>query len=416
MFLNYFLTAFRQILKNRGRSALTMLGIIIGITSVIFVMTSGQIAKRFLFSQLSEITKNVIDIYPSQDPTELKGEKGLTFTEADIQAMYDSYFLPEIVALSTPYSDGQITMQVRDKEYDEIRLIGDRPEGFAFDGAGLLDGRLYNTTDFYHSSRVVLINESFAQDVFARKRVAGEQLHINGTSFEVIGVVEDPAFSSGPDGFSFQEVYMPLSTLRKYFAPAQEADLVPSISVYFTAGTNVSSLQNRINSFLLRRHSMLHKEGEFIHIINRQQEIETFNSVLLGIQVFISAIAAISLLVGGIGIMNIMLVTVKERTKEIGLRKAIGAKKKDILMQFLFEAIILTSIGGVIGITAGLGLSALGVFVVNIMRPDWDVKFLLVIPAIVTAYAVAALVGLVFGIYPARRAASLHPIDALRYE
>ncbi len=150
--------------------------------------------------------------------------------------------------------------------------------------------------------------------------------------------------------------------------------------------------------------------------MSREQALSIFTTILVGIQAFISAVAAISLMVGGIGIMNIMLVTVKERTKEIGLRKAIGAKNASILIQFLVESVVLTTIGGLIGVTLGLSLSGLAVFAANLLQPDWGVQFVVVPSAIILACGVAAIVGLIFGIYPAYKASRLHPIEALRYE
>ena len=186
--------------------------------------------------------------------------------------------------------------------------------------------------------------------------------------------------------------------------------------IQFNKGTDAVSFQNRLSYELRRLHNITDEAENPFMVFSRDQAIRIMDTVLLGIQGFVSAVAGISLLVGGIGIMNIMLVTVKERTKEIGLRKAIGAKNNTVLFQFLIESVVLTTIGGIVGIALGLGLSFGAVALVNVLQPDWGVAFVFVPSALIIACGVSVTIGIIFGLYPAIKAAKLHPIEALRYE
>jgi len=184
----------------------------------------------------------------------------------------------------------------------------------------------------------------------------------------------------------------------------------------FENGTNTEDFENRITHEMQRLKRVPYDQTDTFDIISRAQFLETFNTILLGIQLFISAVAGISLVVGGIGIMNIMLVTVKERTKEIGLRKAVGANNQSILTQFLVESVVLTTVGGIIGISLGLGLSELVVLILGVVQPTWNVHFIFVPSALILACGVSITIGILFGLYPAIKASRLHPIESLRYE
>ena len=395
MIINHFNTSIRQLQKNKGRSALTMLGIIIGIGSVIFIMTTGEIAKNFLLGQLTQFGTNVVEV-STRDAIGFFQETGdVKLEESDVDTLYDSPLLPEIAAISAGFSTIG-TLEYEGQEWSSS-VIGDRPEFFQVNNMRLLQGRLFQQADMRNEARVLVIGKDVAEDIFGHTDVIGERVKISGTIFRIIGIIEDVDFSLG---FVSNRVYAPITTVKKLFADDEDNNVVGYLLIEFSPGTNVDSFTKRVDYELRRAHNAL----------------DIFDTILLGIQMFVSAVAAISLVVGGIGIMNIMLVIVRERTKEIGLRKAIGAKNSSIMTQFLIESIVLTTFGGIIGIVLGLGLSYLGVVAVTIFQPDLELQFVFVPRAVIIACTVAVTVGIVFGIYPALKASKLHPIEALRYE
>jgi putative ABC transport system permease protein len=411
MFFAYLKTALSQLIKNKGRSVLTMLGIIIGIGSVIFIMTTGEVAKNFLLGQISQFGTNVIEV-AVQGELGGFGEGGdIELTEDDVTAVENSPLLPDVTGVSAGYS--VVEDMTANDITETISVFGDRPALFEVNNLDPIYGRFFTESEMDNRARVVVIDEPTAEKFFNEKNAVGERVKIGGASFTVIGITK----SLTPDfGFTPAFVYAPITTVKKEFASGDKADTISFLLVEFDTDSNAESFSNRLEYVLRENNGLLDDDGEPYLLFSREQGIAIFDSVLIGIQAFISAVAAISLVVGGIGIMNIMLVTVKERTKEIGLRKAIGAKNNSILTQFLIESVVLTTVGGLIGISLGLGLTAAGVAAANVLQPDWGVAFVFVPNAIFLATGVAVSVGLIFGLYPAVKASRLEPIEALRYE
>lgn len=412
-FLSYITVAFQQLVKNKGRSVLTMLGIIIGIGSVIFIITTGEVAKRFLLAQLSQFGTNVIEIAPAGSFT--GSTSGLAELKAqDVDILQNSDLLPEITAVSGGRTV-TTTLTSADGQAETVTVYGDNPSIFTVNQLDVLAGRLFTQADVASSARSLVMDEVLAKDLYASASAAlGKRVKISGTVFTIIGVVK--SISAGPAGFIPVAVYTPLTTLNAELGAPASHNMIDYLIVEFTPGSDSESIKQRIDFELRQAHNVQNTEGDVFLILSRDQFLSIFNQILLGIQLFISAVAGISLLVGGIGIMNIMLVTVNERTKEIGLRKAIGAKRASIMGQFLTEAAVLTTVGGVVGIVIGLGSVYAAVVAVNIFQPDWGLTFVVVPSAIVLACGVAMVVGIVFGLYPAVKAARLHPVEALRYE
>lgn len=413
MLFSYVATALRQLRRNTGRSILTMLGIIIGIGSVIFIMTTGELAKQFLLGQITQFGTNVVEV--ASPGTFGPGEslEELTLTQKDIEIIENSDLLPEVTGISAGYFTTQ-TMEYQDESMT-VTVNADYPGFFSVNNMRLKQGRFYTSDDVERFQKVVVIEEPFAKDVFGSVTQAiGETIKIGGKSFRVIGVMEQMSF--GPSSFGFGSVvYAPITTTKQLFADPADMDEIGYLLVQFEPGTEVESFKNRLTYVINQAHDLLETDSGFT-IISREQALDIFNNVLLGIQLFVSAVASISLLVGGIGIMNIMLVTVSERTKEIGLRKAIGAKNYSILTQFLVESVVLTTVGGLIGIAGGLGLTELVVVIMNVVQPDWNIQFVFVPLALVLACGVIVSLGILFGIYPALKASRLSPMEALRYE
>jgi putative ABC transport system permease protein len=414
MIFVYIQTALKQLLKNKGRSVLTMLGIIIGIGSVIFILTIGQAAKGFLLGQITKFGTNVIEVAPSGSFGPFGGSDDAVLTDDDVKAVETSSLLPEITGISA--GDSSVSRELTyQNESAQVSIFADRPEVFSVNNYKNVAGRFFNTSDMQNNARVVVVGEGLAEELFdSVQNAVGKEVKIGDALFTVIGVSEDAAL--GPGSFGTEVVYAPLTTIRQLFVEQDKQKEVTFMLVQFEQGTNVESFKNRLNYVITENHAYFKENPDQLTVVSREQALGIFTTILVGIQAFISAVAAISLMVGGIGIMNIMLVTVKERTKEIGLRKAIGAKNASILIQFLVESVVLTTIGGLIGVALGLSLSGLAVLAANILQPDWGVQFVVVPSAILLACGTAAIVGLIFGIYPAYKASKLHPIEALRYE
>lgn len=413
MFLTHVQSAIKQLLANKGKAFLTMLGIIIGIGSVIMIMTLGEIAKQFLLGQISQFGTNVVEVGINGTIGPFQNEEPLYFNLDDIKQLESSSLLADqIDDISSGYTVGATAEY--DSEPYSVSVWGDTPAVFTVNNLELVAGRLFRDNDVDSSNRVMVLSKKFAEDLFTTPHKAlNKTISIDGTTFTIIGVVADLPFS-GPFGSNF--VFMPLTTVYDYIAPAEERDRISFILVAFKEDTEPTSFQNRLIYEIKRIKQIDQNDDSQFYVANREQFLAIFNNVLIGIQLFVAAIAAISLVVGGIGIMNIMLVTVKERTKEIGLRKAVGAKNRSILMQFLIEAAVLTTIGGLIGIVISLSFCWIAVLIVNAVQPDWNIQFVFVPFAIILACAVSMTTGIVFGLYPAIKAARLHPIEALRYE
>lgn len=405
-------TACKQLVKNAGRSVLTMLGIIIGIGSVIFILTVGEVAKNFLISQISQFGTNVIEITALGEIAQTGGESQIHLTQDDVRALDESSLLPELTRISGA-TFVQVTAEVKN-ESQALSLYGVDEEYLPLNHIDVLRGRGIQRSDIMSESRVALLGEQTAIDLFGSvEEAVNTSMKVNGTILTVIGVVKDISLGGA---FIQKMAYTPISTTYAEFSDPTSRGQLTFLMIEFENGTNVTAFKNRILYELKQLKNIDGDIGQTFFIGDRNQFLNIFNSVLLGIQAFVSSVAGISLVVGGIGIMNIMLVTVKERTKEIGLRKAIGAKNSSIRTQFLVESVVLTTMGGIIGIAIGLGLSVLAVLVANALQPSWGLQFIFVPRALLLACGVAFIVGIVFGLYPAIKAAKLHPIEALRYE
>lgn len=413
MFFNYIITALRQLRRNTGRSFLTMLGIIIGIGSVIFIMSTGELAKQFLLGQITQFGTNVVEVVtPGSFGPGAGTSEGVSLADEDIELVENSPLLPEVTTISA----GTFVNETLEYENHSanVTVDADLPGYFEVNQREVAAGRFYTTQDVETQAKVLVVEESFAKDWFGGVKAAvGKEVKLGGKTFRVIGVMKE---GSALGSFGFGEiVYAPVSTVKQLFGDPKDLHKLDYMLVGFADGTDVDSFQNRLTFVLNSKHDLLNSDTGFT-IQSRQQALDIFNNVLLGIQLFVSAVASISLLVGGIGIMNIMLVTVTERTKEIGLRKAIGAKNYSILTQFLVESVVLTTVGGLIGIGGGLGLTELGVVALKAFQPDWGIQFVFVPSALVIACGVIVTLGVVFGVYPAIKASRLSPMEALRYE
>ncbi len=400
-----FQETYSAIFINKVRSGLTMLGIVIGIGSVIAMISIGQGAQGSIESSIQSIGSNLIIVMPGfqRGFSQVSGGRGsaTTLTQADADAIQKEITLTKAVApeISRRY---QITAKGKNTNTQVVGTVATYPE---VRNVQIDNGSFISNQNVASLSKVAVLGPATRDDLFGEGvNPIGQSIRINHVDFKVIGVTK----SKGGTGFGNQDdvIFVPLSTAQRFLAGDT---YVTTISVEAMDQNSMVTIQQQINNLLLQRHNISDPSLADFQILNQQDIVQTASAVTNTFTMLLASIAGISLVVGGIGIMNMMLTTVTERTREIGLRKAIGAKKKDISLQFLSEALMLTFISGIIGICLGWlvswGVSHFGGIATKIS-----------LSSIILAFGVSAAIGIVFGYYPARRAASLNPIEALRYE
>jgi putative ABC transport system permease protein len=399
------LTALDSILTNKLRSALTMLGLIIGVASVIALLGIGGGVSESITSEINSIGTNLIRI--STDYDNSGGYPALSLD--DVAALSDPLKGPAISEVAASVQGNQVV--VYGGESVETTVSGVTANYLpvnALDELQLGDGLTQNDLDT--QARVAVLGPSAASDLFGTQFPVGREVKINGVSYEVVGILEESG--GGIGGNTDENVYVPLTTAQSRLYPDRTRTgekAVSTISAQAASSEQVDDAIEQITETLREQHDIAYAADDDFSIFDQSSLLETASTVTATLTSFLGAIAAISLVVGGIGIMNIMLVSVTERTREIGIRKAIGALKRDILAQFLLESMLLSLLGGAVGIVLGWAISSL-------------TASLLAIPMSIAVWTVllsasfAAAVGLIFGIYPAWRASSLRPIEALRHE
>ena len=409
MLLDNTRSAARALHVNKLRSSLTMLGIIIGVGAVIAMVAVGSGAQEQLAAQIQSLGTNLVVVRSSS--TSIQGVRGgagtrATLTDEDAMAIQN-----EIAAVQAAApTRGGIHQVIHGNLNWGTTVAGVTPEWFEVKEWPVTDGRPIALEDHNAAAKVVVLGQTAASNLFGDDHPIGATIRISRVPFTVVGVLDVKGQNTwGQD--QDDVVTVPLSTARrKLFGqiPGQ-ARAVWVITVKLRPGEDRATAEGQIRDLLRQRHRLLpHSEDDF-ELSSPYDAIQTQEAASHTMTYLLAAIASVSLLVGGIGIMNIMLVSVTERTREIGLRMAVGARRRDILTQFLVEAVILSLIGGVFGIAVGLGWShAISYFA------EW--RTLIAVDAVVVAFGFAAAVGILFGFYPARKAARLDPVEALRYE
>lgn len=399
--------AYRGIITQRSRSALTMLGIVIGISSVILMLSLGKGAESLILGQVASFGAKTIFIEPGS------GDRhgppiGIDLTllkQRDIDALKRLTTVDKVSGVV--FRQVRVTAGTVDKK---LQVVGTLPDELDINDAEVVTGRFFDDNDVRAHARLAVVGSKVREDFFDGEHPLGQELKIQGQRFRVIGVMEElgALFFQNRD----EQVYVPLTALQDTLG----IDYVNYLTARATAP--VELVVGDVRQALRDVHGIRNPDNDLARdpffISSQSEAADIVGTVTLALTLLLSSIAAISLIVGGIGIMNIMLVSVTERTREIGLRKAVGASEQDILSQFLIEAVILTLSGGIAGILLGSGTSFLAYLIAKNFITGW--VFTVPLNAIVLAFTVATLVGLLFGIYPARRAAKLDPIEALRYE
>ncbi len=397
---------YEAISGNKARSGLTILGIVIGISSVIAMVSIGQGAQGTIESSIQSIGSNLIMVMPgAQREPGFQVSQGRgsakTLTQEDADAITKELELAKAVA---PELSGRYQITAKGKNTN-TQVVGATPAYPSVRNIQIDEGVFVSEQNIRSLSKVAVLGPTARDDLFGEGASAvGQTIRIKNIEFKVIGVT----LAKGGGGFGSQDdmIYVPLSSAQRFLAGDNYAS---TISIQAQSADSMTDLQEQITSLLLSRHHINDPQLADFSIMNQADIVATASSVTQTFTILLGAIAGISLLVGGIGIMNMMLTTVTERTREIGLRKAIGAKRKDISTQFLIEAAALTSIGGLLGIALGWLISYTITYLGLIQTK-------LSLSSVLLAFGVSAFIGIVFGYYPARRAAKLNPIEALRYE
>lgn len=409
-------TALKSLSANKLRSALTMLGIIIGVAAVIGLMSIGRGVESTITATFEDLGTNAIYIIPqTEGSSSIEGLMGGTMTLSleDAEALADPsrvHSVTTVVPASSNYAE-----VIAGRESVSTAINGTTSAYMEVMNYSIGSGQFISERNVSHRDSVVVLGNKTASELFPFDDPVGEQVRINGRRFTVIGVLESKGGATM--GISQDElILVPITTYHTRLFTERTAkgeDAVKSIIVQVGSAADIETAVYDIEDVLRRRHRLGESDDNDFATISQEQVLDTMHQITGVITLFLGAVAGISLLVGGIGIMNIMLVSVTERTREIGIRKAIGAKRRDILRQFLFEAILISLAGSAIGIAVGTIISRL-FSRINIMggQPIATV----VSPDIVTlAISVAILIGVLSGIYPALRASRLNPIDALHY-
>jgi putative ABC transport system permease protein len=408
--------ALSALASNKLRSALTMLGIVIGVSAVISLLSIGQGVEKFINSQFNALGTGLMFVQPK-----LSKSTAASFAAAQI-GNQTTLTTGDARALANPLAVQDIGDTVSLIRVDGLARYGNANlvttvRGATPQYAGLRDlktvaGRFISDDDVLGTQRVAVIGKTvldklFPNDVYPIERF----IKINDVPFKVIGVLAE----KGGNQFANDDnqIIVPITAGREYLRDIRARNGLPGVTVILLQAIETAStdlVKGDATNVLRDRHNISYRDEDDFNVFSQSDLLQTFTQISAAITIFLSAIAGISLLVGGIGVMNIMLVTVTERTHEIGLRKAVGAKRRDILLQFLIEAMMLTLLGGAVGIAIGVG-SAIGI---SSLSNQFQASISPI--TILVATGVSAAVGLIAGLYPALRAARLNPIDALRYE
>lgn len=396
-----FKTALQALRRNILRTSLTMLGIIIGITAVILIVSIGQGAVSFITKELTSFGTDYFQINPGTDA--FSSFSANTLTLKDIEAIKQDASLTNVKEVAPFALTSEVV--IANEEKKNIRIYGVTHEMLNILRPEIVYGDFFSQDTDASTDHLVVIGSDIADEFFGEQTdPVGESIRIKNSTFRIIGVAHSSSALAG--GILNQSIYVPINVVFDEFLGKES---IQEIDVSVNDQSQINQTIEDVKVLLRDRHGLQEGEDDDFQIQSAQDILSTVQTITSLLTTMIAAISAISLIVGGVGVMNIMLVSVTERTKEIGLLKAIGAKEKDILTQFLIEAVVMTLSGGIIGIMLGIG----GAFAISFIV---GIPFVIDVAAIVIAVGVSTLVGVAFGLYPARRAARLSPIEALRYE
>ena len=390
---------------NKLRSGLTILGMTIGVASVIVLIAVGNGSSKAVQSRIQSLGTNVLIVQGSGGLRRFAGAStasSISLTKADAQALQDPGLAPDVKSASPVVNASSVTLVSGSTSFEPSSFIGTTPSYLTAHSYKLAEGRLLTSEDVSQHRRVAVIGQEVVQELFGGGSAVGQTMKVNGSNYEVVGVLA----KKGTNGTTNQDdvVVAPITTVQGSLTGVGSID---SITVQSKSEASLNAAEAEVKQIIEERHKIKNTEEPGFSVLNQGSLLETSSSTSGVFTTLLGEVAAISLLVGGIGVMNIMLVSVTERTREIGIRKAIGARRSDILTQFLTEAVLVSLIGGLTGVALGVIGSQ---FEIAGVHPE------IATYSIFLAFGAALLSGLFFGTYPAARAARLRPIEALRFE
>lgn len=391
-----------------------MLGIIIGVGAVILIVALGAGAQSLILAQVESLGSNIVGVLPGNSgkdkpPSSAMGIVITTLTYDDAIALAKPSNVPNITDI-VAYSDGNANLEWRRNNY-QSSLKGCTVGYLEVEGGELAEGRFFTKNEETNLSRVIVLGHTVKRELFGDSHALGQRIKVQKNSFEVIGVMAERGMVAFQDYDNI--ALLPIKTMQKRILGV---NYVSMIRAKVDLAENTDQVLADMKITLRERHDISDQSGanDDFTVRSAAQALDMITTITDALKYFLAAMAAISLIVGGIGIMNIMLVSVTERTREIGLRKALGANKLNILSQFLIESVTVTMIGGLIGIIGGAILAYLVAIIANYLGYDW--VFHVSLFSILLAMAVSMMVGLIFGVFPAYKASRLQPVEALRYE
>ncbi len=396
--------AWSGIAANKLRSGLTILGMTIGVASVIVLIAVGNGSSKAVQSRIQSLGTNVLIVLSSgaRGGARASTAGSVSLTKQDAEALQNPSLAPDVKTASPVVNAGAAKLVYGSSSYEPSSFVGTTPSYLPAHSYRLQEGASFTAADVSRHKHVAVIGQTVVQELFAGQSAVGQTIKVNGSNFEVLGVLA----SKGSNGAANEDdvVMAPISTVQNSLTGTGPID---SITVQATSESSLNAAEAEVTQVLEERHKIKNTAEPGFQVLNQGSLLETSNSTSSVFTTLLGEVAAISLLVGGIGVMNIMLVSVTERTREIGIRKAIGARRSDILTQFLTEAVLVSLFGGVTGVLVGVLGSQ---FEIAGVHPE------IATYSIFLAFGAAALSGLFFGTYPAARAAGMRPIEALRFE
>jgi len=395
-------SAWGGIVANKLRSGLTILGMTIGVASVIVLIAVGNGSSQAVQSRIQSLGTNVLIVMSSRFRGGRTNSTSVSLTKQDAEAVQDPSLAPDVKSASPVVNASAVKLVYGSASYEPSSFVGTTPSYLAAHSYRLQEGTAFSTEAVAKHERVAVIGQTIVQELFAGQAPVGQSLKVDGSTYQVVGVLA----GKGSNGAANQDdlVMAPITTVQDSITGLGP---ISSITVEARSQTTLNAAEAEVSQIIEERHKIKNTTEPGFQVLNQGSLLETSNSTSSVFTTLLGEVAAISLLVGGIGVMNIMLVSVTERTREIGIRKAIGARRGDILTQFLTEALLVSLIGGVAGVLVGVIGSQ---FEIAGVQPQVATY------SIFLAFGAAALSGLFFGTYPAARAATLRPIEALRFE